>query len=141
MRATLFSIVFLLFSSVVVFGQKSNALLIGLYGDLIKSDNAGFFEKLQTGVEANYYFSRKFSLSAGIEEWTGDNDISLILGTRWSPVDEAFFRVRGLIGERDLSIGAGWAKPLPNNFRIEAMSDFYFQGHVAIRAGIAYVIR
>jgi hypothetical protein len=140
MRITFFSIVLLLFSS-AVFGQKKNAVLIGLYGDLINSDNDGFFEKLQTGIEANYYFSRKFSVSAGAEEWTGDKDISLVLGGRWSPVDEAFVRVRGLIGEQDLSVGAGWAKPLPNNFRIEAISDFYFQGHLAIRAGIGYVIR
>jgi len=112
--------------------------MIGAQTDLIKSNNDGFFKKVQLGMEANYYFSRKFSLTAGFEWWAGDL-VSMVVGGRFSPIDEAFVRIRGLPG-RDVSIGAGFTKPLTDNFRIEAMGDLYFQGHIAIRAGIAYGI-
>ena len=120
--------------------QKAHDILIGANADLIKSDNAGFFEKGQGSVEVNYYFNRKFSGTSGVEWWTSDQ-FSLALGARWFPIDEAYIRIRGLIGEQDLSVGAGWAKPVQGNFRIEAMADLYFSGHIAIRAGIGYVIK
>jgi hypothetical protein len=126
------------FSSLISFAQRAQTLMIGAQADLIKSDNDGFFKKIQLGMEANYYFSRKFSLTAGFEWWT-DDLVSVVVGGRFSPIDEAFVRVRGLPG-KDISIGAGFAKPLANNFRIEAMGDLYFNGHIAIRGGIAYGI-
>lgn len=120
--------------------QQAHEIRIGASADLIKSDNDGFFEKGQGGIEVNYFFSRKFSATGGVEWWSQDQ-ISLVLGGRWFPADDAFVRVRGLIGEQDLSIGAGWAKPVLEGFRIEAMGDLYFSGYIAIRAGIAYVIK
>ncbi len=122
------------------FAQKAHDILIGVNADLIKSDNDGFFEKGQVGVEGNYYFSQKFSITTGAEWWTRDK-VSLALGARWFPIDDAYVRVRGLVGEQDISVGAGWAKPLQDNFRLEAMADLYFSGHIAIRAGIGYLIR
>lgn len=127
----------LMVSSLLSFGQRAQTIMIGAHADLIRSDNDGFFEKAQGGVEANYFFSRKFSGTAGVEWWSPDR-VSLLLGARLRPIDEAFLRVRGLIGQ-DLSIGGGFARPI-DNFRIEAMADFYFSGQLAIRAGLAYVI-
>ena len=110
--------------------------MIASHFDLIKSDNDGFLEKMQGGFEGSYYFSRKLAATAGVEWWTGTNVIA-IPGIRFCPIDEAFFRVRGLIG-KDLSIGGGFAKPLSDKLRIEATGDLYFEGHIAIRAGLAY---
>lgn len=118
------------------FAQRAQRLMIAVQTDLIKSDNDGFFEKMQGGLESNYYFSRKFSATAGVEWWTGDK-VSLAAGVRFSPIDEAFIRVRGLPGN-DFSVGAGFAKPLSEKIRLEAMADLYLEGHIAIRAGIAF---
>jgi hypothetical protein len=118
--------------------QQAQRLMIGVQTDLIKSDNDGFFEKLQGGLEANYYFSRKFSATAGLELWTEDK-VSLVAGVRFSPIDEAFIRMRGLPGN-DFSLGVGFAKPLSEKIRLEAMADVYLEGHIAIRAGIAFGI-
>ena len=125
-----------IFCSLVSFAQRTQRVMIGVQADLIKSDNDGFFEKLQCGIEGNYYFSRKFSATVGIEGWTGDR-VSVVLGARLCPIDEAFIRIRGLPG-KDFSIGAGFGKFLSENVRVEAMSDLYLEGHIAIRAGIAF---
>jgi hypothetical protein len=116
--------------------QRAQQFTIGVQADLIKSDNDGFFEKMQGGLEANYYFSRKFSATAGLEWWTEEN-LRLVVGVRFSPIDEAFIRMRGLPGN-DFSVGVGFAKPLSERIRIEAMSDLYLEGYIAIRAGIAF---
>ena len=129
----LFSLCF--FSS---FCQRAQRLTIGVQADLIKSDNDGFFEKIQGGLDANYYFSRKFAATAGAEWWTEDKIIP-VFGVRFAPIDEAFIRMRALPGN-DFSIGAGFAKPLSERIRIEAMSDLYFKGHIAIRLGIAWSV-
>lgn len=118
------------------FAQRVQRFIIGAQADLIKSDNDGFFEKIQGGLEGNLYLSRKFAVTAGIEAWSGNQAIAVV-GARISPIDEAFIRIRGLL-HRDVSLGAGFSKPLSQNLRIEAMTDFYFQGPIAIRAGIAY---
>lgn len=110
--------------------------MVAGHADLIKSDNDGFLEKVQGGFEGSFYFSRKFALSTGIEYWT-DRGLIFIPGFRFCPIDEAFLRIRGLLG-KDLSIGGGFAKPLSDKFRIEATGDLYFEGHIAIRAGVAY---
>jgi hypothetical protein len=109
--------------------------------DLVKSDYDGFFEKIQSGMEVNYFISRKFTFTAGAEWWTENDEISLVVGGRWFPIHEAFFRLRGLIGANDVSIGGGWTKPLNENWKFEAMGDIYAKGDIAIRAGITYVIR
>lgn len=117
-------------------GQRAQRVMLAGHADLIKSDNDGFLEKVQGGFEGSFYLSRKFAISTGIEWWT-DSGVILIPGLRFCPIDEAFLRVRGLIG-KDLSIGGGFAKPLSGKFRIEATGDLYFDGHIAIRAGVAY---
>jgi hypothetical protein len=118
------------------YSQRAQQIMIAVHADLIKSDNDGFFEKMQGGFEGSYYFSRKFAASAGVEWWTGD-DILAVLGGRFCPIDEAFIRIRGFPG-KDVSIGGGFAKPLSARVRIEAIADFYFEGYIAIRGGIAY---
>jgi hypothetical protein len=127
----------LIVSSLSSFSQRAQTIMIAAHADLIRSDNDGFFEKARGGIEANYFFSRKFSGTAGVEWWSADR-VSMLLGARLRPIDEAFLRIRGLIGE-DFSVGGGFARPI-ENFRIEAMADFYFSGQLAIRAGLAYVI-
>ena len=114
--------------------------MVGGAFDLIKTDNDGVLDKVQLGLEGHYFITRQFTLSLGTEIWT-DDDFSLALGGRWFPVEEAFVRVRGLIGENDVSIGGGWTKPINDKFKFEAIGDFYFKGDFAIRAGLMYVIR
>lgn len=116
--------------------QRAQQFMIAVHSDLIKSDNDGFFEKMQGGFEGGYYLSRKFAATTGIEWWT-DDGIVAVAGVRFCPIDEAFIRIRGLIG-KDVSFGGGFAKPLSNRVRIEAMADYYFRGPLAIRAGVAY---
>lgn len=130
--------VFLLLNGVstLAFSQRARQFMIAVHSDLIKSDNDGFFEKMQGGAEGAFYLSRKFAATSAIEWWTGDK-IIVIPGVRFCPIDEAFVRIRALIKE-DLSIGGGFAKPLSDRWRIEAVADFYFEGQMAIRAGVAY---
>jgi hypothetical protein len=119
--------------------QTAKDFLIGMNFDMIKSDNDGYFEKAQAGVEVNYFISRKLTATTGIEVWTRDG-ASAVIGARWFPVKDAYIRFRGLIGADDLSIGGGWAKPMTEKLRFESMADFYFAGDFCIRAGLAYRI-
>lgn len=117
--------------------QRAQRVMLTFQGDLIKTDNDRFFEKVQGGLEGSYYFSRKIAASAGAEWWTARDEIFAVLGVRLCPIDEAFIRARGLLG-KDFSIGGGFAKPLSEHIRIEAMADLYMQGSIAIRAGISF---
>lgn len=108
--------------------------------DLVKSDYQDFFNKMQIGLEANYYLTREFTASGGFELWVEDK-ASIAIGGRWYFIEEAFIRVRGLIGENDLNIGFGWTKPISHDLKFEAIADFYFEGDLAIRAGLVYVMR
>ncbi|MFZ6009999.1 MAG: hypothetical protein ACOYXT_06585 [Bacteroidota bacterium] len=130
------------FVGVACHAQIAKDILIGGHLDLIKTDNDNFFDKAQIGTEVNYFLTRRFTATGGLEVWTND-DASLVVGGRWYFMDDAFARIRGLVGANDLSIGAGWAKPFNanGNWRFEAIGDFYFRGDIAIRAGIAYLIR
>jgi hypothetical protein len=123
------------------FSQIAKDFMIGGAVDLIKSDQDGYFKRALGGVEVNYFFSRKFTGTGGMEYWTEGNEVSFVVGGRWFPVPEAFIRLRGLVGANDISIGGGWAKPLNENWRFEAIGDIYVEGHIAIRAGVAYVFR
>ena len=136
MKILTFSIALSLIA-VLSYSQTANDFLFGVNLDLIKSDHDGYFEKGQGGVEVNYFFSRKFTVTAGLEIWTREG-ASAVIGSRWFPIKDAYIRLRGLIGENDVSIGGGWAKPMTENLRFEAMTDFYFQGNFSIRAGLAY---
>jgi hypothetical protein len=120
--------------------QIAKDFMVGGGFDLVKSDNDGFGGKIQVGLEGNYFITRQFTASLGAELWSSDES-SLALGVRWFPVEEAFVRARGLIGENDLSVGGGWTKPINEKLKFEAIGDFYFEGEFAIRAGIMYILR
>jgi hypothetical protein len=138
MKVTLV-LVSLFFLSFYSSAQTAKDFLIGMNLDLIKSDNDGYFEKAQFGVEVNYFISRKLTATTGIEVWTRDG-ASAVIGARWFPVKDAYIRARGLIGVNDFSVGGGWGKPMTEKLRFESMADFYFAGDFCIRAGFAYRI-
>lgn len=121
--------------------QVKRDILIGTNIDLIKTDNNTFLGKSQIGMEGNYFLSNRFSATGGLDLWT-DNGVSLVTGLRWYPDQEAFVRLRGMVGAiNDLSLGGGWTQPISGNWRFEAIGDFYFSIDFAIRAGVVYVIR
>jgi hypothetical protein len=129
------------FFTLNAYPQIAKDFMIGISADIVKSDYDGLFEKIQGGVEVNYFISRKFTMTAGGEIWTRGEEISLVMGARWYPVAEAFLRLRGLVGANDISLGGGWAKPLNEHWKFEAIADYYFEGDLAIRGGFIYVIR
>jgi len=115
--------------------------MVGGNMDLIKTDYSSFFDKGQVGLEANYFVVRHFAASGGLELWTKQKS-SFMMGMRWYPHDHVFVRLRGLIGANDVSVGGGWAKPINDRWRFEAMGDFYVTNtEFAIRAGVCYVIK
>jgi hypothetical protein len=130
-----------LFLALPSFSQIAKDFMIGGAVDLIKSNQHGYFERAQGSVEANYFFSRILTGTAGVEYWTEGHKASFVIGGRWFPVPEAYVRLRGLVGANDISIGGGWAKPFKESWRFEAMGDIYAKGHIAIRAGVAHVFR
>ena len=122
------------------FSQKANDFLVGGAFDVIKTDNEGFVQKAQVGGEFNYFITRNFAATGGLDIWA-NNVMSAVVGARFYPFDDFFVRGRGLIGKNDGSVGAGWSKPLRSNFRFEAIGDFYFEGEFAIRVGLMYLVR
>ncbi len=134
------TILFILITTSRLSAQEPRDMLIGIQADLVKTDQTKLFGKTQIGGELNYYATRRLTATTGFEVWSGD-DFSFLIGMRWYPGDHTFIRLRGLVGANDLSLGAGWSKPLNENFRVEAIGDFYFDIDFAIRAGIAYHIR
>lgn len=108
--------------------------------DFIKTDNAGILEKAQLGIEANYFITRKVTATAGAELWSDQKD-SFVIGGRCYVADKLFLRVRGLIGENDLSLGAGWTKPINSKWRTEVLGDFYFEEEFSLRVGISYLFK
>ena len=137
MQSFILCLLFGTYSS-AVFSQQAQRLMLGAQADLIRSDNDGFFEKVQVALEASLYLSRKFAVSGGMEWWTAHRPIPAF-GVRLCPIDEAYVRIRWLL-RRDISLGAGFSRPLNDNIRLEAMADFYFTGNIAIRGGIAFGI-
>ena len=131
----LLSILFLKISA-----QDASDYTIGIQADLVKTDNTKLFDKAQLGAEVNYFVTEEFTATAGFEVWTAE-EFSFVIGGRWFPVQEAFLRLRGLIGENDISLGGGWVKPVKDNLRFEAMGDFYFSVDFSIRIGLIYVIK
>lgn len=136
-----------LFTLLIFFGAMYSAsaqiakdFMVGGGLDIVKTDNDGFGSKIQLGIEGNYFITRQFTASVGAELWSSDES-SVALGVRWFPIEEAFVRLRGLIGDNDLAIGAGWTKPINSNWKFEALGDFYFEGEFAMRLGVMYVLR
>jgi hypothetical protein len=120
--------------------QSKSDILIGVQLDLIKTNNSGYFQRFQTGAEGNWFLHKKFSASGGIEFWSENRQFSLVTGARWYPIEEAFIRARALLGANDFAIGGGWSMPVKDKIRFEAMSDFYFAGHITIRGGFTYLL-
>lgn len=139
MRRSFFFALFIIFAADAK-AQIAHDIIVGGYTDLMKTDYNELLRKAQFGVEGNYFITRDFTATAGFDIWT-DDELSFIIGTRWFPVEEAFIRARGYIGQNDLSIGAGWTKPLTPDFKLEAIGDFYFSVDFAIRIGVVYIIR
>jgi hypothetical protein len=119
--------------------QNANDIMVGGGIDLIKTDLYKGFDKAQVGFEANYFVVRHFAVGAGAEWWTGRRN-SFVMGMRWYADDKIFLRFRGLIGANDASLGAGWSQPIHENWRLEAIGDFYFRGDFALRAGVSFII-
>lgn len=123
-------------------GQSTKDILVGGGFDLVKTDNQKLFNKMQLGIEGNYFIVRHFSVGAGLEHWTQFSTTSFVMGARWYPTDKLFVRFRGLIGANDATAGVGWSQPFKNSFRLEAMGDFYFGAtDFALRVGAAYIIK
>jgi len=109
---------------------------------LIKTDIVQSFDKAQIGIEGNYFVVRHFAVGAGLEYWTAGDRISFVMGARYYPNDNFFCRFRGLIGANEVAVGAGYAHPIKEFLRIEAMGDFYVVNtEFAIRLGLAYVLK
>ena len=136
----IFTLALLAFTGISLRAQIAHDIMIAGGFDLIKTDNDHLAGKAQVGGEVNYFVARQFTGTGGFEIWSNDK-ASFVVGGRWYPVDHFFTRVRGLIGENDLSMGAGWSKPINGNLRFEAIGDFYFKLDFAVRVGAAYVIR
>jgi hypothetical protein len=127
-----------LFISSFIYAQRQGNLLLGGAMDIYKTDHRAVGEKVQIGLEMNYFLVNNFTFSAGAELWTYDRN-SLALGMRWYPVPQAFMRFRGLIGEDDINIGMGFSKPVGRGVHLEGIGDYYFEGNFALRAGLAFV--
>ena len=135
------SFVFLLIAAAIpARAQIAGDLTVGLQADLVKTDNSRLFQKAQFGAEVNYFITKKITATTGFEIWTAD-EITFLIGGRYYPTPETFIRARGLVGANDVSIGAGWIKPISESLRFEAIGDFYFNIDFAIRGGLIYVIR
>lgn len=133
--------IILIVFSLPSFAQSNNDIMVSGSLDLIKTDYSSFLDKGQIGLEGNYFVVRHFAAGAGVELWTKQKS-SFMMGMRWYPHDHVFVRVRGLIGDNDVSIGGGWVKPINDAWRFEAIGDFYVADtEFAIRAGLSYVIK
>lgn len=132
---------FFLLTGTFCAAQEKTDVLVGIQLDMVKSDYNDHFERGQFSIEGNYFLSEHLSVTGGAEYWTDPNQLSAVVGARWFPIKEAFVRARGLFGAKDISIGGGWTRPMNEYWRFEAIGDFYFEGQIAIRAGITYMIR
>jgi len=130
--------IFFLLISHFIHAQNKKDFTIGIQVDIVKSDYHGYFERVQTGFEAIFFLSQKFTVTGGAEYWSESSQFSGVIGGRWYPVPDAFIRARGIFGANDVSIGGGWVKPLKENLKFEAIGDIYLDGQIAIRAGLSY---
>ena len=109
--------------------------------DVLKTDLDEFAQKVQLGIELDYFLTRSVSVTGGIEIWTGGGT-SLPIGLRWYPFSNFYLRFRGLIRDNaDVNLGLAYVKALNNNWRVEINGDYFFDGEFALRGGIAYVFR
>jgi hypothetical protein len=141
MKKFLFTFLVCSFCS-VVHAQSTRDIMVGGAFDVLKTDNHSLLNKAQLGFEGNYFIQRRIALGVGAEIWTNNQKSSFVLGTRLYANDNVFFRVRGLVGANDISMGLGYSKPLDKNLRLEGMGDYYFSGSAfALRIGLGYVLK
>lgn len=110
--------------------------------DAYKTDNRnpiGFANKAQFGLEFNFFLLTQLSFTSGVEIWT-DGGVSLIPGARFYPIQPVFLRFRPMLGrEIDYAFGVGYARKITDIWRLEVMTDYYFEdSNVAIRVGVGY---
>lgn len=139
MGKKLILVVGMLFTVFFVKAQGTGDMLIGAGLDIIKSNNTGFGNQVQLGAEFNYFINSEFSVTGGFENWTAGTT-SLVLGGRYYIQNNIFARIRGIIGDNDISVGGGYSHPLNKHWKLEAMGDVYFGGDFAIRGGVAYLL-
>ena len=120
--------------------QSKGNFLLGVGMDLYRTDNSGFAERSQIGLEGNYFFTSKFSGTIGLDFWSG-RETFFVLGGRFYPIDPVFIKMKGLIGgNRDVTLGMGYQRGIGGNFSFEGGMDFYFDpGELGIRLGLAYL--
>ncbi|MFP4091148.1 MAG: hypothetical protein ACLFUB_17875 [Cyclobacteriaceae bacterium] len=122
----------------------SAQMLFSFQMDAYKTDNRDPFEfadKVQMGLEFNYFLYPQLSLSTGVEFWSA-GDTYFIPGMRFYPIDPVFLRFRPLLGnDVDYALGAGYARKITDNLRLEGMLDYYFEhSNLALRFGIGYTL-
>ncbi|MDN5216238.1 hypothetical protein QQ020_29490 [Fulvivirgaceae bacterium BMA12] len=120
--------------------QSKGSFLLGVGMDLYRTDNTGFAERSQVGLEGNYFFSSQFSGTVGFDFWSGRQTF-FVLGGRFYPVDPVFIKLKGLIGDNsDVALGMGYQRGIGGNFNFEGGMDFYFDpGDLGIRLGLSYL--
>lgn len=123
--------------------RRKGKFMVGVAFDVLKTnfeDRVG--NKLQGGLEVNYFLAQNFSLTAGAEAWTGDTTsvYSGVAGIRYYPLKKIFIRARGLIGVNELSAGAGFKVFLDEKWSAEGMIDAFTSGNVAARVGVSYLL-
>ncbi|WKN32857.1 hypothetical protein PZB74_05800 [Porifericola rhodea] len=109
--------------------------------DAYKTDNRNPFEfvdKAQLGLEFNYFLYDQLAVTTGVEVWT--ESIRFVPGMRFYPIDPVFLRFRPLLGKNvDYAFGVGYARKITDNWRLEAMTDYYFEwSNLAVRFGVGY---
>lgn len=133
----------LLLALIVQFSAKSQYLFnFGI--DVYKTDNRNpveFVDKAQFSFEFNYFLLTQLSFTSGVEYWT-DRGISFIPGMRFYPINPLFLRFRPMLGkEVDYSFGIGYARKITDLWRLEVMTDYYFErSNAALRIGVAYTL-
>ncbi|MCC5919820.1 MAG: hypothetical protein LAT68_00995 [Cyclobacteriaceae bacterium] len=132
-------IFFIAITLVLINTQFSKAqLLIGGGLDLIKTDINAIADKIQLGVEANYFVVSQLSLTGGLEVWS-ETGPQIAIGFRYYPISNVFIRFRGLVlQDTDVAVGMGYSKGLTRHLRLEVMGDYYVQGgDLGVRLGLA----
>lgn len=133
----------LAFLLLITFAAKSQYLFNASF-DAYKTDNRRplrFANKAQFGLEFNYFLLTQLSFTAGAEIYTGGGS-SFIPGARFYPIEPVFLRFRPMIGRNiDYSFGVGYGRKVTDFWRVEVMTDYYFEhSDLAIRFGVGYTL-
>lgn len=135
--------ILILFLSYIGLHESQAQYLFAFQTDIYKTDNRDPFQfanKVQMGLEFNYFLYDQLALTTGIEFWS--NSTRFVPGFRFYPVDPVFIRFRPLVGrEVDYAIGTGYSRKITDNFRLEGILDYYFErSNLAFRVGVGYTL-